>query len=749
MSDSGISPLEQTWLPVGEEPLAPHNITHYAVLRNNGISVLSLPSGEIDATNDESASTGLYHQDTRYLSCLSLSFGGVPPMLLDAREAAGGLTAIFTNSTIRSLVTGEVIPAQTLVLRRKRLIGDGLMESISVSNYGLHPIEVPLRLDFDMDFRDIFEVRGYERMGSRPSVRRTVGADEVNFSCVGADGRERRSRISFLTAPDVLDERSAGFVLKLGPRDTFSVDIEVCVDAPVHRCEVAAVAAAVNDAERQWLAAGTSFECDDDMLNAVVTRALLDIRALSTTAGGDEYIAAGVPWFDTLFGRDSLLTGIEMLAWNPTVLRMGLTVLAKYQAHSVDPVHDATPGKIPHELRSGELARSGELPFGCYYGSVDVTPLFILSAWEYFRWTGDRDTLQQLWPALERAMAWCTDQCDRDPRGFLSYSRVSSMGLENQGWKDSHDAIVWPDGRLVEGPIALIEVQGYLASAFGAFASMLAVLGAGDPQPYIRRGNEFSAAIDRHFGDELGYALCLDGNGNPVPTAASNAGHMLWSGTARADLAGKCADRLFRPDMFSGWGIRTLAASIGRYNPLGYHVGSVWPHDNALLLAGLRGYGFDDLAERLASSLLQMSVSFADLRVPELFSGDARDLRLVPTPYPVASRPQAWSAASVPYILATMLGLRPGRPGQLTITRPILPAGLNWVQLRNLACCDGTVDLTFRRSGSHVSMEVEAIRGGLEVAFSHEWPQEPGLARPAGREGGEWRLVPHQPQDRG
>jgi glycogen debranching enzyme len=360
------------------------------------------------------------------------------------------------------------------------------------------------------------------------------------------------------------------------------------------------------------------------------------------------------------------------------------------------------------------------VPFGQDYGSVDVTPLFIVAAPEYFRWTGDRETTEQLWPSICRAMAWCDEHAGE---GFLSYLRRSSHGLENQGWKDSHDAIVWPNGRLVDGPIALIEVQGYLAAAYEAFAQMAAVMQPPDKQPAPGKAARFLERVNAEFADEeSGYALCLDGDGHRVPTPASNAGHMLWAGAARPDLAQKVAHRLMQPDMFSGWGIRTLSTSVAGFNPLGYHTGSVWPHDNALIIAGMRRYGFQAEAQRLGGAMLDAALNFPNYRVPELFSGDDRQFRHVPTPYPVSSRPQAWAAASVPYLLISLLGVCPGGSGHLYVSGPVLPKQLNWVRVRNLRLGDGSVDLVFQRHGDEVSVEAQNLRNA-EVVLSAAHPR--------------------------
>jgi glycogen debranching enzyme len=719
------------WLPTGEEIMPTGSITHLAIIRHDGVSALSLPQGDIDARTEPSS--GVYFRDTRYLSRLSVSFGGVAPVPLDARQVEPGLSAIFTNPALQS-PHGGVIESQTLVLRRRRVVSEGLVESFDISSYGQQNCEVELRIDFDADFEDIFAVRGFPRQTPAPAVDTAVEGDNVTYTYTGNDAVTRTSHIHFHTAPSTLTARRATFIVPLQPRETRTIELELHIECEAHglnpcsfnsnwqqkghRSLIAAASAHVEEDHRNWLDTLTRVETNDDTVTALMERSLLDIAALRTTIEDQDYLAAGVPWFDTLFGRDSLIAGMQLAAFAPQALRSALLLLARHQATEHDPVHDASPGKIPHELRWGELAGSGEVPFGRYYGSVDSTPLFIMAAHEYIRWTNDDATLQLLWPALRNARRWCLEHMVNGPRGFLAYHRESESGLENQGWKDSHDCIVWPDGPFVRGPIALVEVQGYVAAALRAYGRLEAFMDHPGAWESRQESDRFRTQIDAAFGHpELGYVLCLDGEGRPVPTPSSNAGHLLWAGAASPKLARITAQRLLEPDLFTGWGIRTLSEAVTGFNPLGYHTGSVWPHDTSLIVGGLRAYAIDEEAQKLGSALLEAALAFPEYRLPELFSGDARDLRKVPTPYPVASRPQAWAAAAIPYVFASMLGLRPGGPNQIRVIRPDLPRGVDWLRLTNLRVGEGSVDVTFRRTASRISVEVEDIRGSAEVVL--------------------------------
>lgn len=719
-------PVRQEWLPVGEEPQPRGSITDCSILRNGGISVVALEDGTIDAKSHEA--TGIYWRDTRHLSMLRVTLGGVEPLLLDASYTGAVHSAVFTNPAMQG-PTGTIIPARTLIIRRRRVLDRGLAESLTISNYGSGERSFELRIAFDADFCDIFEVRGYERRAPRGRSTRSRGRDVVRFRYEGLDGVRRQTVLRFTPLPTALRPSEALYHIRLGPRETFVVDLRVSTGPePPPRESVPAIIRRVQAEERRFLRSLTSVRTDYEPLSQAIEHALLDVYALRTALDGETFVAAGVPWFDTLFGRDSLITGIFLAAFAPDLLRAALRTLAREQATAADPATDAEPGKIPHELRWGELARIGETPFGRYYGSVDATPLFIVAADEYLAWTGDTAAIRELWPAIRAAVGWCLERLEAG-NGFLAYARQSAHGLENQGWKDSHDAILWPDGRLASPPIALVEAQAYCWAALVAFGNMAALLDE-DDAGVLRLAHEFRARFERaFFDDELGYVLCLERAREPVPTPASNAAHALWVGAASTRAAAAVARRLFRDDLFTGWGIRTLSADVAGYNPLGYHTGSVWPHDNAIALAGLRRYGFDDLAYRLGTSFIEAALAFPSYRIPELYSGDPRELRLVPTPFPVASRPQAWSAASLPYVLVTLLGLRPAGPRSLAIVRPVLPFDLEWVQVRNLRFAQGSVDLTFRRSDDRVAVEVDDVRGDVEIVLSRAWPGS--TARPS------------------
>lgn len=711
-----------TQLPAGTEPIPPGTITNCVILRRDGLSVVALPSGDINA--DAHPSTGAYIQDTRVCSRLTFLLAGAQPVMLDEAESERAHSAVFTNPPIDTSA-GRIEP-RSLLARRTRIISDGLREALTISNYSAGVLTVEVEYQFDADFADIFEVRGYPSPPMRNAVEVVVQPHQVGFSRLGLDGRRRKVDLSFSPVPTSLGSNFARFVLVIEPRGSTVIEVAVLPEPTAIPLPFEAAVASANRKDDAWRRSLTHLTTDNEVLNAALDGALLDIEALRMTVDGETFIAAGVPWFDTLFGRDSLLTGMMFAPYSTAPLRAALTVLANHQAAGTDPLSDATPGKIPHELRWGELSRAGHLPFSEYYGSIDSTPLFLMAAGEYLRWTGDTALIRTLAPSIEGALAWC--ETEIEGTGLVAYERSSENGLENQGWKDSRDATVWPNGDPVLPPIALVEVQGYVYAAGRACRDLGFVLGGDLGARGAALASRMAGVLEDRFRDPaIGYAFCVDGASRPVPTATSNPGHLLWAGAASHPGAAQVAQHLLSDAMFSGWGVRTLGTDSRTFNPLGYHTGSVWPHENALIVAGLRKYGHDAEALRLSSALIQAGLAFPGARLPELFCGDPRGFRPVPTPYPVASRPQAWSSATLPYTLMAMLGVCSGGADELMVVRPVLPTELNEITVSGLHFGSSSVDLRFERDKDRTLVEVSRVVGSGHVVFANTWP---GVSQP-------------------
>jgi glycogen debranching enzyme len=453
-------------------------------------------------------------------------------------------------------------------------------------------------------------------------------------------------------------------------------------------------------------------------------RSFADLELLRTTLRGSTFIAAGIPWFVTLFGRDSLIASLQLLPYSPGIAAETLRLLAELQADHLDKWRDAAPGKILHELRVGEMARSGEIPHTPYYGSVDATPLFLLVLARYVAWTGDLGLFDDLRDHVRRALDWIDHYGDRDGDGYVEYQSDSEHGLINQGWKDSGDAMVDEDGRIATPPIALVEVQAYVYAAKRGVAPLYRARGDSATADRLEReAAELRARFNRDFWVEsLGfYAMALEAGKKPLRVVSSNPGHALWCGIADADKAAVVAERIMRGDMYSGWGIRTLSDQSCGYTPIGYHLGTVWPHDNALVAAGLKRYGFVGHARRIFDGIAAAAMNFEHYRLPELFTGFSRARYGAPIRYPVACHPQAWAAGSLPFLLAQLLGLEPDASARrLTVREPRLPGFAERVELHGLRVGRASVDLRFDRDIEHkqapAAVRVLAVRGELEVS---------------------------------
>jgi glycogen debranching enzyme len=468
-----------------------------------------------------------------------------------------------------------------------------------------------------------------------------------------------------------------------------------------------------------WERACTRVWTDNELYNSLLSRGLRDLRALLTPTRHGSLVAAGIPWFVAPFGRDSLLTCHQTLMLNPDLTRTTLEVLAAFQADEVDEWRDAQPGKILHELRQGELAGAGIIPHTPYYGSIDSTPLWLLLVGTYYRWTGDLEFCRDLLPNIERALAWIADYGDLDGDGFLEYQRSSPRGLVNQGWKDSHDSVVHVDGKLAEGPIALAEVQAYVYLAKQRMAEVFEALGNAPRAASLRQeATELRTAFNERFWveSEQFYAMALDGEKRQVASISSNPAHGLYCGIVDPDMAGPMARRLLAPDMFSGWGVRTLSKSAAAYNPMSYHNGSIWPHDNAIIGAGLKRYGFAKATNRLATAMFEMAVTVDDMRLPELFCGFTRRSPNRPVAYPVACSPQAWAAGAPFLLLQAMLGISADAPANtINVNKPHLPGWLNTVELHDLRIGGSTVSIVFQRQGETTGFSLLDKDGDVRV----------------------------------
>jgi len=714
---------EQVYLPEGE-PMGIEDIRDALVIREGDTFLLTDPAGNVPRGNVQGL--GLYHRDTRHLSTYSLSFvDAAPVLLLSTAELGFSQEQVLTNPKMTR--DGHVLGRGAIEVRRQRVIADLLEETVRITNFSPWPVNLELRYDFDADFADIFEVRGHEPEHRGKLLPTKVRRTSIVYAYEGADGRLRETRLDFQPAPSAISASGALFQVALSPRESAGWRVTISPHAGARaRARTASRFDLVAASYDRWMEGATRVFSDNEFFNRVLSRSLADLRMLwSEVDERHRYPAAGTPWFDALFGRDSCIISLQTLPFRPEIARHCLRLLAHWQGTRIDPWRDEQPGKILHEKRFDELSLVQELPYSPYYGSVDSTPLFLLLAGEYYRWTADLRLLRELLPQLLAALNWIDQYGDSNGDGYVDYEKRSARGLVNQGWKDSVDSIVHADGRLARPPIALVEVQGYVYAAKRRLAPVMDALGIHDLAATLRRqAVDLRERFNRDFWmpDEGFLALALDGEGAQCRTAASNPGHALWTGIVSRQRAGQVVDRLLAGDLFSGWGLRTLSANHPRFNPIGYHLGTVWPHDNAIAAMGFKIYGFEDEVNEVVTALFDSACAFPYYRLPELFGGESRSAHNAPVPYPVACRPQGWAAGAFLLLVQAMLGLKADAPdGRLAVVNPQLPYWLNTVQVRGLRVGRGSVDLAFRRRRIGTEVEILAARGGIEVVQNRRW----------------------------
>jgi glycogen debranching enzyme len=669
---------------------------------------------------------GIYFEGTRFVSRLELLLNDRRPLLLSStvNEDNALLAVDLTNPDITR--NGDVVvPSGTIHIFRASFLWDGCCyERIRVSNHGLSPVEAKLTIRFDGDFADIFEVRGARRE-RRGEGRAEVSESEALLKYEGLDGVTRTARVILDPEPGVLAPHEVQYPLVLPPQGTATVLMTIACETgndgnrPVDPYDAAlrTASASLALARARESQVSTSNEQFNDWLN----RSASDLHMMITQTAHGAYPYAGVPWFSTPFGRDGIITALEYLWVNPDLAKGVLRFLAAYQSDAEVPSRDAEPGKIMHEARRGEMAALEEIPFGRYYGGADTTPLFVILAGAHYERTADIETAAALWPSVERALEWMRKYGDIDGDGLLEYARRSPTGLINQGWKDSHDSVFHTDGSLAEPPIALCEIQGYAYAAYRAAAGLAEALQLTDRVAELRREAErLRLLIESAYWmeDQGTYALALDGDKQPCQVLASNAGHLLFCGVPSAQRAARVASLLLGERFYTGWGIRTVADSEPRYNPISYHNGSIWPHDNALIALGLARYGAKQAAVSVLTGLFDASLFMELHRMPELFCGFARRPGQGPTAYPVACAPQSWAAASVFMLLQSCLGLTINASRrEVQFFHPVLPPFLEHVRIRNLRLGVASVDLLVMREGDDVGVIATRREGTANIVI--------------------------------
>jgi glycogen debranching enzyme len=665
---------------------------------------------------------GFYVGDTRFLDRFDLRVHDQRPLLLNAAVSDDNLQLAIdlTNADLHDGDTVLVAGRMLHLARRLTLYGRELFQTLRIENFAAEAVRVRLDWRFGADFADVFEVRGLRRERRGALLPPVCEGATVRLAYEGLDGAVRATLLAFNPAPKELTAAEATYqlVVPAGGRFELSITVTTTESAKDQGEPLSLPEIVRRRREEQSRRSGESarIATAHEGLSGWLRRSRGDLHMLVTETAAGPMPYAGIPWYVAPFGRDSLITALQLLPFEPQIARGTLRFLARYQGTRDDSFTDQEPGRILHELRRGEMAACREIPFIPYYGSVDATPLFAMLLAEYLRWTGDRALVGELWPSLERALGWILGPSHDE--SYLRYARRSSLGLGNQGWKDSQDAIMHASGELAEAPIALVEVQGYKYAALLGAAEVAEVLGWTDAS----RLRDIAQRLRNRFDDDFWldterfYALALDGDAAPCRVVSSNPAHCLWTGIALEKRAAVMSDRLLEADMFSGWGLRTLSARERRYNPMSYHNGSVWPHDTAIAAAGLRRYGRNEAFLTLATALFEAALEWEGARMPELFCGFARVPGLGPTRYPVACSPQAWAAGVPFHLLSGMLGFAPdAQRNRLTLTEPVLPPWLDWVEIRDLRLGASTLDVAVSRGSQTAAVELLARRGDAEL----------------------------------
>ncbi|HWZ64249.1 MAG TPA: amylo-alpha-1,6-glucosidase [Steroidobacteraceae bacterium] len=682
-------------------------------LKYDNSFLLSDARGDIQASQD-----GFYCNDTRLLSRYELSVGRHGLSLLGA--AVDNENALFTSHLTNHPLPAlgdQTIPQGVIHIERTRFLHvAGLYERITFTNFSVEPATVPLRFAFDADFADIFEVQGRVRPARGETLEPVLSSHGSCLSYRGLDGVVRSCRISFSELPLDIDAHHAEFTLSLARDQRKSLYIEVSLQGaePPGEQRFQTAAAALRAETERRLRRGAQIRTSGRLFDGWIERSRSDLALLTTELRTGPYPYAGIPWFATEFGRDALVTALQTLWIEPELSAGVLRFLGATQARETSAFRDSQPGKILHEMRRGEMAALDEVPFGRYYGSVDASPLFVMLAGRYEARTGERSLVDELWPHLERALAWIERRLAGSRTGFLDYESAAASGLVNQAWKDSSDSMFHADGSLPRGPIAVVEVQGYVCAALCAMADLLAARDEPHEAERLRtRARELRAAIEASFwAPELGfYGAALDGDGRLCRIRTSNAGHLLYCGVPSAERADLVTTELLSPRFASGWGIRTLASGQARYNPMSYHNGSVWPHDTAICAAGMARYGKRREAVRILGEVFE-AASYFGMRVPELYCGFARAAGQGPIPYPVACVPQAWAAGAVFMLLEACLGVSvDGARAEVHVSRPQLPIGIESLTVADLGVGRQTVQLRFQRFADEVVVATADLPG--------------------------------------
>jgi glycogen debranching enzyme len=712
-------------------PSVTASIADAVVLKNKRVYFLTKPDGSIPQGNNHGY--GLYYGDCRYLNTYQMKIFDSDLNVLVSNSGKGfrGVYELTNNEIM--IEAGKHLRRDEIGITWERVIEEEnptLHDLLTIKNYELEDVDIRLSITFNSQFEAVFAIRGLLPIQPGELLPAKWEDGAIHFAYAGADDIYRHLGVHFSRQPDENDECTVHFDFHLRPMQSEKLAISLIItngkDAEEvkqkerKQPEISQIQEMLKKPPVDWKSLGTDISSNSLLLNNLIDRSMLDLFMMKDELNGKRYFGAGVPWFVTLFGRDSIIIAMQLLMFDPDISAETLQLLASFQGEEENEWRDEQPGKILHELREGELATIGEIPHTPYYGTVDATMLFLVLIARHAAWTGDLSLFRELKGNIDRALEWIDKYGDLNQDGYIEYESLSGSGLVNQGWKDTGDAVLNADGSLAVPPIALVEVQAYIYMAKTTIADLFERDGDKDrAEQLIQEAEELKERFNQDFwNDELGtYILGFQKDRKPVAVVTSNPGHALWAGIADKEKGEKTAQRLMKADMFSGYGIRTLSDKEFPYNPIGYHLGTVWPHDNGIIAAGFRKYGFNDYAQQIFNGLKEAALGFDDYRLPELFGGFPKDQYQVPVSFPIACHPQSWAAGSIIFMLESYLGLKPEAfDNRLLIEKPMLPDFIDRLTLRKLRVGQAQVDLKFvRKENETIEVEVLSVEGELEV----------------------------------
>ncbi len=735
------------------------------VLKENLVFMVSAEDGDVPQTNTDG--WGLYYKDTRFLSVLEMRVNGYTPALLTSSgefnfmgniQSANPLMQLPVDSETGNGQSNITLLPRTLSIRRNRFIEDGMHERLGFFNYNAFPITISLSMRFGSDFRDMFDVRGYKRPKHGEIRAPQWDGHRLIFSYMGLDQQERRTEVAFDTTPEdvqlfdphsesphlerrgMLPDTSASvvtatiqpalaevvFKITLEPNKPFAITYHI-IPQGLGNGQAALPTAFDMGARRMrlayesWFQECTGIRSDNEVFDKFLQRSIYDLRILTEELPTGLFPVAGIPWFAVPFGRDALITALQTLIFDPQIAVGTLRFLARYQGQEVNEWNEEEPGKILHELRAGEMSVLREMPHVPYYGSVDSTPLFLMLFAETMRWLNSKALYEELLPTIKAALNWIDTYGDKDGDGFIEYHCHNERGVKNQGWKDNAFSLQFRDGKIPDPPIALCEAQAYVYAAKLGLSEVVERQGATEWANQLkteaaRLKIEFNAKF--WMPEEKFFAQALDRDKRQIPTIGSNPGHCLWCGIVDADKVEPVVSRMLQEDMSSGWGVRTVSNQEPSFNPMSYHNGSVWPHDNSIIAAGMKRHGYDEAANVVISQIFAASQRFQYYRLPELFCGFQLDNRYYSSPaeYPVSCSPQAWTAGAAIFFVQTILGMEADAVhGRLTL-RPHFPEWLSELNLESMLIGDHNISFRVRRSPDNRQQYLlEVAKGGDKV----------------------------------